>query len=81
MMAIRHAGRKRMVVCAGLALIAALVVRARGCGNLGEGTVQVDPGVAARLGKHPGVPPAAWGKNAVGLPGIKVRPRKDARPK
>ena len=81
MMATQHAGRKRMVVCAGLALIAALAVMARGCGHPGEGTVQVDPKAAARLGKYLGVPPAAYGKTKVEPIGIKSRLRKDAAPK
>ena len=81
MIAIRHAGRKRMVVCAALALIAALVVMARGCGNPGEGTVQVDSKVAERLGKFRGIPPAAYGKKTVELIGTKSRLRKDPAPK
>jgi hypothetical protein len=67
-----------MVACAGVVLAAALAVIARGCGNLGEGTVQVDPRVAARLGKRLGLPPAAYGKNSVEPIGIKGRLRKDA---
>jgi hypothetical protein len=70
-----------MVVCAGLALTAALTVMTRGCGNPGEGTVQVDPKVAARLGKYRGVPPAAYGKKTVELIGTKSRLRKDPSPK
>ena len=81
MIAIRPAGRKWMVVCAGLALIAALAVMARGCGNPGEGTVQVDPKVAARLGKYRGVPPAAYGKTKVESIGTKSRLRNDRSPK
>jgi hypothetical protein len=70
-----------MVVCAGLVLIAALVVMARGCGNPGEGTVRVDPKVAARLGKYRGVPPADYGKHKVEPIGTKARLRKNAAPK
>jgi hypothetical protein len=81
MMAIRHAGRKSVVVCAGLALIAALAVMARGCGHPGEGTVQVDPKAAARLGKYLGVSPAAYGKAKAEAIGIKPRLRKDPAPK
>jgi len=81
MMAIRPGVRKRMVMSAGLALIAALAVLASGCGNPGEGTVRVDPKVAAKLGKNRGVPPAAWGKNTVEPPGTKARLRKNAAPK
>ena len=81
MIAIRNAGPKRMVVCASLALIAALAVMARGCGNPGQGTVQVDPKVAARLGKFRGVAPADYGKKTVELIGTKTRPRKDRSPK
>jgi hypothetical protein len=81
MRAIRHGVRKRMVVCAGLALTAAFAVLAVGCGNPGEGTVHVDPRVAARLGKHLGVPPAAYGKTKVEPIGIKSRLRTDAAPK
>ena len=66
---------------AGLALIAALAVMAGGCGNLGEGTVQVDPKAAARLGKYRGVPPAAYGKAKAEAIGIKLRMRKDHSPK
>ena len=80
MMAIRPGVRKRMVVCAGLALTAALAVMAVGCGNPGEGTVQVDPKVAARLGKFRGVPPAAYGKKMVEPIGTKSRLRKDPSP-
>jgi hypothetical protein len=77
MMAIRPGVRKRVVVCAGLALIAALAVMARGCGKPGEGTVRVDPKAAARLGKYRGVPPAAYGKAKAEAIGINPRLRKD----
>jgi hypothetical protein len=70
-----------MAVCAGLALIAALAVMACGCGNPGEGTVQVDPKVAAKLGKFRGIRPADYGKSKVGPIGTKSRPRKDPAPK
>jgi hypothetical protein len=70
-----------MVVCAGLALIAALVVMARGCGNPGEGTVHVDPKTATRLGKYRGVPPADYGKKMAELIGTKSRLRKGPSPK
>jgi hypothetical protein len=69
-----------MVVCAGLALTAAFAVMAVGCGNPGEGTVHVDPRVAARLGKHLGVPPAAYGKKVEPI-GTKSRLRKEPAPK
>jgi hypothetical protein len=67
-----------MVVCACLALTVALALRGIGCGNPGEGTVQVDPKVAARLGKKLGVPPADYGKTKVDDIGTKSRPRKGA---
>jgi hypothetical protein len=67
-----------MVVCAGLAFTAALAFMARSCGNPGEGTVQVDPKVAARLGKFRGVPSAAYGKAKAETIGIKSRQRKGA---
>jgi hypothetical protein len=81
MMAIRPGVRKRMVMSAGLALIAALAVLASGCGNPGEGTVHVDPKAAARLGKPRGLPPAAYARNKVAPIGTKSRPRKDPAPK
>jgi hypothetical protein len=81
MMAFRPGVRKRTVIGAGLALIAALAVVGRGCGNLGEGTVHVDPQVAARLGKYRGVPPAAYPKNKVEPAGTKPRPRRSPSPR
>jgi hypothetical protein len=81
MIAIRNAGRRRMVVCAVLALIAAFSVMACGCGNPGEGTVHVDPRVAAKLGKYRGVPPASYGKTKVESIGTKSRRRNDPAPK
>ena len=81
MMAIRHGSRKRKVGCAGLALTATLAVLAVGCGNPGEGTVRVDPKVAAGLGKQRGVPPAAYGKKTVEPIGTRSRLRKDSASK
>jgi hypothetical protein len=78
MLAIPHRTRKWMVACAGVAIIAAIAVMARGCGNPGEGTVHVDPKVAARLGKFRGVPPAAYGKAKAETIGIKSRLRNGA---
>jgi hypothetical protein len=48
-----------------LAATVGLAVTVAGCGNPGEGTVKLDPGVAARLGKHRGTPPSAYGTNSV----------------
>jgi hypothetical protein len=81
MMAIRDAGRKRMVVGAALALIAGLAVMARGCGNPGAGTVHLDPKVRAKLGRFQGLRPADYGKKKVEPIGIKSRPRKAPAPK
>ena len=81
MMAIRHGVRKRLVVCASLVLTAALAVLPGGCGNPGEGTVQVDPKVAARLGKFRGVASADYGKKRAELIRTKSRLRKDPSPK
>jgi hypothetical protein len=78
MIPIRRGFRTWTVVCIALTLALVFAVRAGGCGNPGEGTVQVDPKVAGRLGKRLGVPPAAYGKNAVEPLGIKGRPRKQA---
>jgi hypothetical protein len=72
-----------MMVCSCLALTAALAVAvsARGCANPVEGTVHVDPNVAAKLGKHPGVPFADYAKNKIEPIGAKSRPRKASAPK
>jgi hypothetical protein len=70
-----------MVVCACLALTVALAVLAVGCGNPGEGTVQVDPKVRAKMGKKAGVPPADYGKTKVNSLRIKSRPRQGAATK
>jgi hypothetical protein len=81
MFGIRTRAQKMMVAFAALALAAAFAVIFRGCGNPGEGTVKVNPKVAARLGKHLGVPPAAYGKTKVEPIGTKSRLRKDPSPK
>jgi hypothetical protein len=73
--------RKTMVVCAGLALAAALAFMAGGCGKPGEGTVHVDSKVAAKLGKPRGLAPRDYGKSKVAPIGNKSRPRNDAAPK
>jgi hypothetical protein len=70
-----------MMVCSCPALAAALAFSARGCAKPGEGTVHVDPKVAAKLGKHPGVPFADYAKNKVEPIGAKSRPRKAPAPK
>lgn len=77
MFEIRSRAQKMMVAFAGLALIAAFAIMARGCGNPGEGTVHVDPRVAAKLGKYRGVPPAAYGKKTAELIETRSRLRKD----
>ncbi len=76
MFGIRSSAQKMMVAFAILALVAAFAVMTRGCGNPGEGTVHVDPKVAARLGKYRGVPPAAYGENKVEPIGAKTQPLK-----
>jgi hypothetical protein len=58
-----------------------LAVLAIGCGNPGEGTVRVDPQVAARLGKHLGVPPAVYGNSKAEPVATESRLRKNAAPK
>jgi hypothetical protein len=78
MIAIRHGPWKWMLLCAALGIALVFAVRAGGCGNPGEDTVKVDPKVAARLGKHLGIPPAAYGRTLVEPPGIKGRARKNA---
>jgi hypothetical protein len=78
MMSIWRGALKRVVLCAGLALTAALAVMTGGCGNPGEGTVHVGPKAAAKLGKHPGVPFADYAKNKVEPVGAKPRLRKGA---
>lgn len=65
MIALRHRPGKWIVICAGLALYAALAVLALGCGKPGEGTVQVDPEVRAKYGKRSGMAPADHAKNKI----------------
>jgi hypothetical protein len=73
--------RQAVVPSVGFALAVGLAITVAGCGNSGEGTVKVDPKVAARLGKRLGVPPAAYGKNMLVPVGIKGRQRKNATAK
>jgi hypothetical protein len=78
---IRSRAQKMMVAFAALALAAAFAVMTRGCGNPGEGTVHVDPRVAAKLGKYRGVPPSAYGKTKVDSIRTKSRMRNNRSPK
>ena len=77
MMTFRPGVRRRAVIGAGLVLTATFAIMARGCGHLGEGSVRVDPKVAARLGKFRGLPPAAYPKNKLEPAEIESRPRKN----
>jgi hypothetical protein len=55
-----------------LAALAVAVAGVSGCGNAGEGRVQVNPKVRGQLGKPPGVP------GGTAPPGIKSRLAKNA---
>lgn len=77
----RSQGQKIMCgVVLAIAVFAA-VAGVPGCGNPGEGSVQIDPRVRARIGKGPDVPPAAGTKTRPEPPGIKSRLRREAEVK
>jgi hypothetical protein len=81
MMAIRPGVRKGMIVCAGLALAAALVVGAGGCSKPGEGTVHVGPQARERIGRGSGAQTPV-GSKAVAEPStIKSRIQRDVEVK